>query len=57
MMNKDLKQLLKNEGYQVLKKNGKLYLIDLLGEFVDSIHNTEDDLEAYVNKYIFEYCS
>lgn len=57
MMNKDLKQLLKNEGYQVLKKNDKFYLIDLLGEFVDSIHNTEADLEAYVDKYIFEYCS
>ena len=57
MINKDLKQLLKKEGYQVLKKSGKFYLIDLLGEFVDSNHNTEDDLEAYVDKYIFEYCS
>jgi hypothetical protein len=57
MMNKDLQQLLKNEGLEVIEKGGKFYLFDLLAEKVDSVHTSEKKLEEYVDKNIFEYCS
>ena len=57
MMNKDLQQLLKNEGLEVVEKGGKFYLFDLLAEKVDSVHASEKKLEEYVDKNIFEYCS
>ena len=57
MMNKDLQQLLKNEGLEVIEKGGKFYLFDLLAEKVDSVHMSEKKLEEYVDKNFFEYCS
>jgi hypothetical protein len=58
MMNKEVQQLLENEGLEVIEKNGKFYLFDLLAERVDSVHESEKKLEEYVDKTLhLHYCS
>jgi hypothetical protein len=48
----DLQVILDLEGYEVSELRGRFLLVDNVGEFVDSSHETMDALEAYVRKYI-----
>jgi hypothetical protein len=63
----ELQMILDQEGYEVVtlpegqqefnrfevdKNSGKYLLIDLVGNFIDSQHQTIEDLEAYVRENI-----
>lgn len=58
MMNKEtIDAILEHEGYEVTEQNGKLLLIDLVGQFIDATFNTRQELNAYVEKHIAPYTS
>lgn len=46
---------LAQEGYQVLERDGVFLLIDLLGEFVDSQHDSLEALREYCAKNVFTF--
>ena len=46
---------LKQEGYKVWAVDGKYLLVDLLGEFVDSQHDSLDSVREYCRKNVFTF--
>jgi len=46
---------LKQEGYAVLERDGEFLLIDLLGEFVDSRHQSTQSLVEYCEKNVLTF--
>ena len=46
---------LKQEGYRVWAVDGKYLLIDLVGEFVDSEHDSMEALREYCEKNVFTF--
>jgi len=48
-------QQLAQEGYRVWAVDGKFLLIDLLGEFIDSEHESLEALREYCAKNVFTF--
>lgn len=48
-------QQLKKEGYQVWAVDGKFLLVDLVGEFVDSQHDSMESVKEYCEKNVFTF--
>jgi len=55
MNNETIDTILKHDGYEIHEVSGKLQLIDLAGMFIDSIFNTREELNTYVEKHIAPY--
>lgn len=45
--------MLERLGYLAIERDGKHVLFDLIGEFVDSEHSTNEELRKYVVSKIF----
>lgn len=54
-MNEQFKEQLKQEGYRVWAVDGKFLLLDLVGEFIDSQHDSEDAVVEYCEKNVFTF--
>jgi hypothetical protein len=54
-MNEEFMEQLKQEGYGVWAVDGQWLLVDLLGEFIDSQHDSEQSVRDYCDKNVFTY--
>jgi len=54
-MDRDFGEQLAQEGYRVWAVDGKYLLIDLVGEFVDSQHDSLEALREYCEKNVFTF--
>jgi len=54
-MNLAFQQQLAQEGYEVRERDGKFLLIDLLGEFIDSEHDSLEAVREYCAKNVFTF--
>jgi len=54
-MDQCLHEQLEREGYEVLERDGVFLLIDFLGQFVDSQHDSLESLREYCEKNVFTF--
>lgn len=54
-MDELFEQQLKQEGYRVWAVDGQWLLIDLVGEFIDSQHDSEQSVREYCEKNVFTF--
>jgi hypothetical protein len=54
-MDQEFEQQLAQEGYRVWAVDGKFLLIDLVGEFVDSEHDSLESVREYCEKNVFTF--
>lgn len=54
-MDQEFEQLLEQEGYEVLERDGGFLLVDLVGEFVDSQHDSMESVKEYCEKNVFTF--
>ena len=46
---------LKLEGYEVVEQDGELLLVDLLGQFIDSRHQSEESVVRYCERNVLTF--
>jgi hypothetical protein len=54
-MDQEFQQLLEQEGYKVWAVDGRFLLVDLVGEFVDSQHDSMESVKQYCEKNVFTF--
>jgi hypothetical protein len=54
-MDREFTQRLKQEGYRVWAVDGEFLLIDVLGQFIDSRHQSEHAVIEYCDKNVFTF--
>ena len=54
-MAEEFDQQLAQEGYKVWAVDGKFLLVDLVGEFIDSQHDSLEALREYCAKNVFTF--
>jgi len=54
-MDEQFEQQLAQEGYRVWAVDGKFLLVDLLGEFIDSEHDSLESVREYCAKNVFTF--
>jgi len=47
-----IEAILEKEGYKIAQQGNQFLLVDIVGEFTDSVHPTMEELEAYVREHI-----
>jgi hypothetical protein len=46
---------LKQEGYEVVEQDGDLLLVDLVGQFIDSRHQSEESVVRYCERNVLTF--
>lgn len=54
-MDEEFMEQLKCEGYKVWAVDGQFLLVDLLGKFIDSRHQSEADLVRYCEQNVLTF--
>jgi len=54
-MDQEFEQQLEQEGYRVWAVDGRFLLIDVLGEFIDSEHDSLESVREYCAKNVFTF--
>jgi hypothetical protein len=54
-MDKEFLCQLKLEGYEVVEQDGELLLVDLLGQFIDSRHQSEESVVRYCERNVLTF--
>ena len=54
-MDEKFGEQLAQEGYKVWAVDGKYLLVDLVGEFVDSEHDSLESVKEYCRKNVFTF--
>ena len=54
-MDDEFKQRLEQEGYRVWAVDGKFLLIDQLGQFIDSQHDSEQSVVRYCERNVLTF--
>ena len=54
-MDQEFDEQLAQEGYKVWAVDGKFLLVDLVGEFIDSQHDSLESVKQYCAKNVFTF--